>query len=336
MTQTLREKLLDVLADKPLFAVLDGAQFDHLPDTLRDGDFIAKTLYLDRGDNDPQRVITAPHLVWLDEESEDAQNEKELDDPRTRENVIDALLELIGDKPAAVFWTCPQGSDALYRHLRGINMVFIPKDEDEYQYEENDDQEAKNHDNGDETHQLVLFRHSDANVMAQVLPTLNPSQFARIMGPSDHILFAPEPEWQLGAPVLQAPRPDDLPPAPSGFLRLEQRNMEAITGERITASRKRIMAYLRDVAPEKTVDLNDTQLNELVDKAKNSGDKFGLRSEHAHFLWAYLFLATAGGIATTPAVISAFETTSDDPDDVVEQIMESTIQAFDQPDLLEA
>lgn len=59
--------LLAACTKASTFAVLDGAQFDNLPDALREGEFVARSLYLDRGDNNPDQVIIAPHLVLLDE-----------------------------------------------------------------------------------------------------------------------------------------------------------------------------------------------------------------------------------------------------------------------------
>ncbi|MEO0866318.1 MAG: hypothetical protein AAFY39_17465, partial [Pseudomonadota bacterium] len=55
----------------PVSCVLDGAQFDHLPNQLADRDLPSRSLYLDRGDNHPQRIITAPQVVLLADETED-------------------------------------------------------------------------------------------------------------------------------------------------------------------------------------------------------------------------------------------------------------------------
>ena len=91
----------------PVFAVLDGAQFDNLPQELLLGDFVSRPLYLDRGDNNPELIITAPHMVWLDERPEKITG-------RAPQDTIPALLALIANRPAAVFWQCPDGADALY------------------------------------------------------------------------------------------------------------------------------------------------------------------------------------------------------------------------------
>ncbi|PYF07471.1 hypothetical protein C8J30_11722 [Rhodobacter viridis] len=104
----------------PVLAVQDGAQFDDLPRALLLGGFDAPALYLDRGDNDPARLITAPQLVWLDERPVRGNG-------RPPEATLPALLALIENRPAAVFWRCAAGGDALFRHLRGLNMVMIPK-----------------------------------------------------------------------------------------------------------------------------------------------------------------------------------------------------------------
>ena len=98
----------------------------------------------------------------------------------------------------------------------------------------------------------MLFRHGDANVMAQVLPALDGPQFARLFGPATAICFAPDPQWAPEAGDLVAPRPENPPPAAAGPLRLGEDVMERMDGLRIQSRRNSIAAYLKDVAPELT------------------------------------------------------------------------------------
>lgn len=169
---TFKEALLALdYKTAPVFAVLDGAQFDNLPKALFDGDFISRPLYLDRGDNNPEQVITAPHMVTLDERTEKVTG-------RSYDETVKALLELIDNKPAAVFWQCPEGGDVLYKHLRGINKIMIPKDALPGGPEEVDEGSPS-----DETHAMVLFRHADANVLAQTLYAMAKEEAARFYGP---------------------------------------------------------------------------------------------------------------------------------------------------------
>ena len=62
--------------------------------------------------------------------------------------------------------------EALFRHLRQWNMVLIPRTTPPSDAGE------------DPTHELVLFRHADANVLAQTLPALDPPCAARFFGPA--------------------------------------------------------------------------------------------------------------------------------------------------------
>ncbi len=230
--------------EHPVFAVLDGAQFDNLPDALFDGDFVHKPLYLDRGDGNLDQTVTAPQLVWLDRDTDTAPRHEDTPAP----DVLDALFDLIDDKPAAVFWECPDGGDVLYKHLRTINMVVVPKEGRDFQSEQGSNQSSVIED----THQQVLFRHADANVMAQVLPTLDERQFARLFKPATTILFVTDEDCAIGSPLMVAPRQDDLPQAPSGLLRLEAPQMRVMGNARIIRSHKRIADFLRKTAPVQT------------------------------------------------------------------------------------
>ena len=65
-----------------------------------------------------------------------------------------------------MFWI---GSDtlreaAMRRHLRTLNQALIPKE-----YDNGGEPPAA----PGETHEPMLFRHADGNVMAEVLPVLN-------------------------------------------------------------------------------------------------------------------------------------------------------------------
>lgn len=116
-------------------------------------------LYLDRGDNDPERVVTAPHLVVLDERDT-------LGAGRGPDAVIPALLDLFETPSAGVFWRCEAGARALYRHLRGLNMVLIPR--------------AEVPPGTKDTHEAVLFRHADANVMTRMAPAMTANEAAQL------------------------------------------------------------------------------------------------------------------------------------------------------------
>ena len=330
----------------PMFAVLDGAQFEDLPQHLLLGGFIHKPLYLDRGDNDPQQVVTAPHLVWLDGRSVDPQ-------AAGPEKTLPALLDLIGGRPRAVFWQCPDGGEALYKHLRGINMVMYPRahlpeedmpespDEEitsdaepeaanPFTAEINTPVEAETDTESEQaSHELVLFRHADANVMAQVVPAMTPEEQVRLMGPATTLLFAPDPEWAGGQDWLMIKQTDGMPPAPPGPLTISEATLDGIEARQIAVSQGRIADYLHEAAPDYTAQLSETELQSLILEAQNTGEAIGVETEYGHGLWALMALMTGGETLHNPDVLNHVKS-AENPDDAIDAIMVELAEASDE------
>lgn len=345
INDALREHLME--AASGLFAALDGAQFDDLPGELASKGLAYRPLYLDRGDRDRERA--AIQLVSLGGEANSAE----------RSMALAQIMSVVGDRPAAVFWQCPAGEEALYKHLRTINMVLIPKGTDE-------DADPKSSAEGlvtdivpartgavadagathfppadassgsDETqpenseYELVLFRHADSNVMAQVLPALDKSQFARLFGPASSIAFAPDDQWASNAGMLVAPRPEGLPGAAPGPLRLGEDVIERIGDNRLAASRRNIESYLKETAPEYTEKLNDFELQQLVVNAETTGEEIGFQTEYGHGLWAFLTLITGGTLLYNRDIRTHFATSDRLPDEVIEEVIEEVSDADDE------
>jgi hypothetical protein len=268
---SLREALL--LLAPPVFAVLDGAQFDDLPRQLLLGGFVSRPLYLDRGDNNPGQVITAPHMVWLDERLEKATG-------RAPDAVIPALLDLVGDRPAAVFWQCPEGAEALYRHLRGINMVMIPAEvlPEGDPATEADDAPA-------------LFRHADANVMAQIEPCLTAPGMARILGPAEAILFLADPIWSPRGCVGQIRRNTDLRDPAPGMWRVSIETLRGLERFREECLRRKAVRDFTepDSARGGFAAAPETQIVAAFDRARS----YGL-GEMSH-IWDFIALDVQNG-----------------------------------------
>lgn len=288
-----RDAVLDAALTGGLFAVLDGAQFDNLPKALMMGGFVSRPLYLDRGDNNREQVITAPHLVLLDERGTG-------EGGRPPEAVVPALFDLIETRPAAVFWRCEAGGEALYKHLRGINMVLYPR----AALAGMDEPPTPAEDGGPvpETHVRVVFRHADANVIAQVLYAMDAVELARFYGPADCLYFAPEPDWTGGRPWLQAPRPEGLPEPARGALTLSMATVERMQGTRQAYHRRRINAYLRKVAPEQTAQMDDAALDKATAGFMAEAQTHGVKSESAMGRWCFLQVLTGGQMGKQPAV----------------------------------
>ncbi|MFC3967131.1 hypothetical protein ACFOVS_03065 [Rhizobium lemnae] len=115
-------------SDLPVFAVLDGAQFDDLPSALFEGDFVHRPLYLDRGNGTADQLRTAPQLVWLDHDRKAHRRNEDQEDAVPVAPVLERLLDMVEQRPALVFWVCEAGGETLYRHLRGINKILLSVD----------------------------------------------------------------------------------------------------------------------------------------------------------------------------------------------------------------
>lgn len=284
--------LLSAPPEAPFYAVLDGAQFDDLPTALREGKFVARALYIDRGENNPEQIITAPFMVLLDETARDPER-------RRPEEVVPALLDLVGGRPAAVFWQCASGEDVLFRHLRSINMVRIPRAEP-----------VQGEDIPDDTHEAVLFRHADATALGRVVPALTGRNAARLLGPAGLLATAETTELLRRDPEVLAPR---------GMLTLSPEEYGRMNGRKLAESRAKVAEYLRAQCYDCT-DMPQEELDQIVLDAERSGAELGLRSEAAHAQWAFLTVVTGGEIANGEPVRHAL-TTSHNPDFALREMM---------------
>jgi len=266
-----------VLALPPTsYAVVDGAHFEDALLSLSAMEIPARSLFINRS---PSAVRAGPFLAQL----------------RTKKS-REALFGFIGDKPAAVFWTCSQGESILFRHLRTINMALIPGEE-----------------GADDT---VLFRHYDPLVLTLMMPLLDREQFARIIGPAEHIvMFSPD------TGVRHVQRPDDLAEARAGLLRVSAAQITGIEDGMRKRSRARIANYLRDAAPEVTATMSDDALLKFVGDSEDVGRVLGLRTEQGFGRWAYLMLMTNGEVAQSREVRVFIADNEQLPDDQVTKIL---------------
>ncbi len=268
----LSRRLLEI--EGPLYAVLDGAQFDDLPASLLDGDFEHRPLYHSDTIGDADRSRTAPQLIWLDRD-------------RTRESAVERadpailkrLLRLVGTRPAVVFWHFHLGGDALFRHLRTLNMVRLPNEAlspDEQKW-------------SSETTVACIFRHADANVMAQVLSGLDPVEMARLFGPADSILFAPDGYWSKSGRAIEAKRPANLPKAPTGMLELSIETMARIADARSQGLRRWAQIEFTSEGSARTADERSLQIDRAFARAKH------YELEQKDEIWEFIRLDLAHG-----------------------------------------
>ncbi|MGJ8602725.1 MAG: DUF4123 domain-containing protein [Marivita sp.] len=349
------EYLLSHEADSvQMFAVLDGAQFDNLPADLRDGNFVRRALYLDRGNNDPDQVITAPYLITLDETATEKKG------PRRYHETVADLLTLLSGRPAAVFWKCPDGEETLFKHLRGLNMVEYPKqaleasDVDDAEKIEDDDPDlvyseeglenlrrAQLEDMSDEatdeaaqedgssdavaqsaTVDVVTFRHSDANVMAQMLMCMSEAELARLYGPASLIAFQAEPEWTGGGLFTASGRPEVSGSVPRGMLAISVPTIERLDMIGDAAGKQSVLDYLHEVSPEYCEEMTEQQLIALVETSRVTGAQIGFRTQYGLALWAFTLLISDMEALRDEDIQSALSSPEHTPDRSLEMMLD--------------
>lgn len=137
----------------PRFAVLDGALYSDLRGELADRSVAAVSLFRDHPDHDVENA--GPWMATLD-------------GPEATKAVLELSLE--ANRASGVFWSCPGGEAVLLQHLRTINMVLLPAPDVK-------------------SHQAVMFRHWDPNVLAMVLGVLDKVQLREFIGPAETLVF---------------------------------------------------------------------------------------------------------------------------------------------------
>jgi hypothetical protein len=316
----LLEAILPILADpaRRVYAVMDGARFDDLPLELAAQGIAHRSLY--KNVQDIELVRVGPWLIDLyhgfdpslnvwgglptdggglspiayDVSSAMKANAFETGptpfhasggraDPEVH---IERIIALAGELSAAVFWIGYSNltEAKLWRHLRTLNMVLIPRD-----YVEDVPAEfgANALPSGGNTPAnaptIVMFRHVDGNVLSQVLPVMDASQFSRFFGPANEVVFlAPDnPSQTSGSTVRRAALPEDAPPAKVGLLSLDGSQCEAIARARMQALKRR--AILEFGAGEAA---GRPSGREQVASAFDRAEAYGLESKED--VWAFV------------------------------------------------
>ena len=259
---------------------MDGALFDDLPGELMRAGVTARSLFLDHADKEVERAG-----AWF----------VALDGDEVRAHVVG----LAAKRPCAVFWECSAGADRMFRHLRGINMIlypkaFLPEKTDGPNETGDDEAAAAGAASRRETHEMVLFRHADPNVMAQTVPALTEVETARLLGAADSLVFLSHPDWADGDGRVAMARADRSVRAPTGLLRLSEETVERIGGARHDRRHRRLSAYLRKVAPEQTEGMDDHALDKKAAEYAAEAEAYGVRSEAGQGRWCYLQLVSRG------------------------------------------
>jgi hypothetical protein len=308
-----------------VYVLMDGARFDDLPGMLAAAGLSHRSLYRNVQDAeliragpwlvDPYRDLDPAFNAWggMPEDTvaadtdaamreawpgEDEQSDVSADSGNPlQEKQLDLIAAITADLPAAVYWIgdADLTEAKLWRHLRTLNMVLIPKG-----YGEDDPPPLEP---GAETHDALMFRHGDGNVLAEVLPVLDAVQFSRVFGPANMLMFlAPDHPASDGSIIRRAVLPDDAPPAPPGMLKLSMEQMAGIEDMRLKRSQQRIVKYLRDVAPVQTTQMGDKEVVDRTALYLKEGRALGVRTEAGLGRWCYLQVITNGEIGRQKSV----------------------------------
>ncbi len=283
---------------RPIYVVIDGALLPDAPGLTAKADVFVRSLFIEHGD--PATVQSGPWFAALDERH------------------LESLMLIEGIETASVFWGGAVEEPVIFRHLRSLNLFDVPRPVDAPPDPFAADPET------------VLFRHWDPSVMALVLPVLEPAQRARLFGPMDALaIYAHSLDG-----AREAKRRETWPEPERGRIRLSVAQMEQITKAMVDRSRKTIAAYLRDTASAQTVTMDDRTLFEFIERSEIIGRSWGLVTEASFGRFAWLMLATQGGIATMEPVRAGIAAAGISPDQALRTLMDVMADQLRHQDIL--
>lgn len=164
------------------------------------------------------------------------------------------------------YWSCSAGPEALYRHLRTLNEVLLPLEDRE------DATVEKPRASG---YERVLFRHWDPNVLGATLPILTRAQFTRFLGPADGLAFN-GPDY---GGVRRVRKPDNMPDAAIGPLKLEPDQIERLKAAMLHSSRLRIARFLKKNMPPHFTGIDDDFVWGATLASELTADELGIQTE---------------------------------------------------------
>jgi len=285
----------------PVFATLDGGQFDDLPAELVKADIKAQSLFLGQSDFETQK-----YGPWFAD--------------TYSASSLDRLLEVIGNRPAAVFWSFPAGERALYSHLRKINAAKVPVPRDGAPAPLLGERRPRS----DYEITQALFRHWDPRVLSEVLTVLDEDQFARLLGGAQWLVLFDEDGHVVEAAGAQVATRQQ-----HKMLELTIDQVEAISHIRMSRSRKRIAHYLKEAAPEPCAAFNEKELLHFVERCERSAAVLGVRNERSLGLWAYLQITSKGDFSHDPRIQDLFRVRDySTPDQRVVMLFDARLDAM--------
>lgn len=161
-------------------------------------------------------------------------------------------------------------------------------------------------------YETVFFRHWDPRVLADLFPVLDAAQFRRVLGPAEEVAF----DAFGGSGFKRVISDQGWPTASPGLLLVRSEQFAAMIDRRVSASHRRIGAYLRRYAPDRVRGMDDRALHDLIDTHDSQIRGHGVRHEISIGLWSYMQVNSKVDLSAQPAVTRfladpAFGTTPD-------------------------
>ena len=227
------------------------------------------------------------------------------------------VIALSDGKPALVFWSGDGEftGEKLYRHLRGLNRISVPKTGKDDHGSSDIDADTIDGEASRQGH-TVIFRHADANVMMQIIPALDEVQVARLFGPASRIIFAPETAF--GGGVKRAKKKSNVSVI-QGVLQLTTEDLEIMGEIRAEASRRRRIDVFRRSAPHLLTGKDDHEALLFMEQHERQARSYGLTTERGFFQWTYLMGASDGRFIESPEIRAHLK--SENPDGRLNDVM---------------
>jgi len=228
-----------------VYAVLDGAHFDNLPNRLRSTRLKYRPLYVD--EIDLPAIDSGPHLVDC-----------------TSNFAIEQVRDVTAGAPSVVWWGWHSGGTvglrSITRHLRRLNLMDVPGNAEAGSAP----RYGRIHAPGSD--EPVLFQHADPDVICAILPVLAPVQQVCLFGGSHAIVTDP----QSGPPqLLRNPNPQAL--VPTGRLALSKDQYAALSDAYGAALRHRAVIEFGVGLTARQKVKSAEQIRSAIDRAESYG-----------------------------------------------------------------
>lgn len=228
-----------------IFAVLDGAHFDRLPERLSHTRLDYLPLYID--EIDMPLIDAGPHLIAC-----------------PNMFAVEQVRDVSAGAPSVVWWGWHEGGRAGLRsmtgHLRRLNLMDVPEGAETGTTPRYGDIHAPG------SAEPVLFRHADPDVFTSILPQLAPIQQAQLFGGAHEVVVEP----LTGIPALLQNRAFGNP-VPGGRLSLNAAQYSGLASAYGAALRRRAVFEFRHGLTARDKAARAAQVRDAIDRAEGYG-----------------------------------------------------------------